>query len=136
MTTFHPIEAAWTAIALVGLAVAVWNLVDAWHDLRAIDRLGVNGALRALAYQQARAESRTVAILVLFAAMGVVAAVTPPPASQTATALSIVVGVGLVLTEITLVLGGIDDRLTRRRLMAKIDAVKAGTRQDAKEVTR
>lgn len=78
MTTFHPIEAAWTAIALVGLAVAVWNLVDAWHDLRAIDRLGVNGALRALAYQQARAESRTVAILVLFAAMGVVAAVTPP----------------------------------------------------------
>lgn len=125
MSTINLAEAIWTAIAAVGLLLSVWGFVDAIHDLRAIDRLGVNGAMRALARQQARAESRNVAIMVIFVVIGVVAALTPPPSSQTTTALSIIIGAGLLLVEGSIVAGSLDDRLTRRRLLGEIDGPPA-----------
>jgi uncharacterized integral membrane protein len=121
------IELLWTAIAVVGLGFSAWNIREAWCDLRALKRMGVNSAREILAHNHLTGEIIRGIILAIFAVIGVLAMTLPevPDQLHQPTRYVIFGAVfrwGLILASALLVTKSILEWLERRQLSVILKA--------------
>lgn len=114
MDTVSPLEIIWTALAIVGLGYAVWNLREAFLDLAALLQDGSNGDLLVVAGGALRNESERVLYLAGFIVVGAIFMFLPNGTGATSIARSIVAVVFLGL-EVRTVYGTWADRQDRLR---------------------
>lgn len=127
LSTVQPIEVVWTVVAAVGLSASIWNVADAFRDLRDVEawdpsRNGLRDAAIETAKVTFRAEALRGVQLVLLVIAGVLAMTLAPretagvccPAQQTAI-VAIFLSFGVLLTTNT-VLGF----FARRRILHQL----------------
>jgi hypothetical protein len=112
------LEIAWTAIALVGLVLAIWNAIEAQEDRQILDEWNVDGGRRrAATMMQGNAIAIAFTELMLFL-VGLGAAIEPPEVMQDRNAIEWAIITGLFLASGSLALAqGLTIR-GRRRLHA------------------
>lgn len=121
--TIAPTEASWSTMALVGLAVTLWGLWDAYGDRRALRDSGKNGARRVVALGNIRREWARTYVLLCFLALGVYQMARPPVlAAQPVTRGGIALTLALVLAALVIVVESVLDRRERVNLRVYIDA--------------
>lgn len=112
-------EAVWIVVTAVGLLVTAANLRDAVRDERAVRRSRRGPVVLAMARQAVRTEARHAACLALLLLLGALAASEPQAEAMSDSAL--IAAVAMFVIAGTMVGGGIDNRLTRHRLMQRGD---------------
>lgn len=119
--TANPVEICWTAVALVGLIITAWALVDAVADLHYLQALGLNGAREIVARGSARNETFRVVIHALLFLIGIVSMLTGPAnPDRPVTPPGIVVGAGFCAVVVLLVVKSGMDRRDRHRVIASL----------------
>lgn len=132
-STVSPIELAWIVMCVIAEIVHIWNLIDvvrsrriAMLALAEVDRRPAAALTRARAAarvlfvnQDFRHESVRVFKQLVFIAVGIVAAMTPPAATPPTLA-SIVVGSAFILLGFLLLVDSIWDRVTRARVRRRL----------------
>jgi hypothetical protein len=115
-------EVAFSAVALAGLLVTLWNARDAYGDRAALRASGRNGARKIVADDNIRRERDRALKLGIFLALGVCfMASAPANRDRPVTRLGLALAAALIAAEVLLVKGSIQDRRARGRLIAKID---------------
>lgn len=115
-------EVAFSAVALGGLVVTLWNTRDAYGDRAALRALGRNGARKIVADDNIRREWDRVLKLGIFLALGgCFMATAPADPGRPITRLGSILAAALIAAELLLVKGSVQDRRARVRLIAKLD---------------
>lgn len=142
MSTASPLEIVWTLIAVVGMALALVNLADAWADNAAIDEQTRDGlgdlapSGRVIALDNVGREALLLASLSGLFALGMISlfAPQPPPSNEPASWRAITFAIILIGVELCLVAKSVLGRL-RRRAVQRLIAATSEARTAEKAAT-
>lgn len=140
--TASPLEIIWTLIAIVGIALALVNLADAWADNTAIDEQTKDGlgdlapSGRVIALDNVGREALLLASLMGLFSLGLISLFSPapPPSNEPATWRALAFGAILIFVELCLVAKSILGRL-RRRAVARLITATSNARLAEKKAT-
>lgn len=99
MNVILVIDAVWTVVALIGIGVSTWALIDCYLDRRAQERSGLNGMQRVIVTINLRGAAASLGLHTFFLILGVIAftaAVRPRP-----TLFYVLVAIGYILIAAT-----------------------------------
>lgn len=81
MTVVSLTVLVWTVVAIIGIAVASWALIDSYIDRRALRRSGHDGASAAIVRHNLRSGHASLFLHAFFFFLGIRAFVVPPVSS-------------------------------------------------------
>lgn len=142
LSTASPLEIIWTLIAVIGIALALVNLADAWADNAAIDEQTRDGlgdlapSGRIIALDNVGREALLLASLMGLCALGMISLFSPQPAPSNAPATGRAIAFAAILigVELCLVAKSVLGRL-RRRAVQRLIAATSAARTEAKTAT-